>query len=415
MNKAKTSKSPVVGVVCELNPLHNGHVYLLSEAKRLAGDEGLVVCVMSGKSTQRGECAIASPFVRGRMALCGGADLVVELPFPWSSGSAEAFADAGVHILAALGADHLIFGSECGDMTLLSKGAELMGAVDFSETYAALFRQGKGTAAAYTETIRRLADTRGWKLPEGFPSSNDLLGLAYLSAIRRLSVSMCAHTVKRLGQDFRDELLTDVSYPSATALRRLIHEAADDPVCLAAVLKDTMPDEALEILLQEIAENTAPTDDTPLWAYYHTYFRLYHPATAEVTAEVGGGLASHLHKCALAADTPAAFMKEAETKQYTRARLRRSLLFAVTGVTDTDLHIMPAYTRLLAANERGRTYLKARRKCEDPTFSVVTKPADAPEGRQRFLDEQMDRLFTLCLPTPKEAGWLVRQGAYIKP
>ena len=174
-------------------------------------------------------------------------------------------------------------------------------------------------------------------------------------------------------------------------------------------------DEALEILLQEVAAETAPLDDTPLRAYYHTYFRLYHPATAEMTAELGGGLASHLHKCALLTSTHEAFMTEAETKQYTRARLRRGLLFAVTGVTDADLRAMPTYTRLLAVNERGRAYLKARRKCEDSTFIVVTKSADAPEGRQRFLDEQMDALFTLCLPTPKEAGWPVRQGAYIKP
>ena len=134
MSQVQISKAPVVGVICELNPLHNGHVYLLSEAKRLAGDEGLVICVMSGKSTQRGECAIASPFARGRMALCGGADLVLELPFPWSSGSAETFANAGVHILAGLGVDHLIFGSECGDMALLSLGAELTEDPSFSET-----------------------------------------------------------------------------------------------------------------------------------------------------------------------------------------------------------------------------------------------------------------------------------------
>ncbi len=410
MKEAVSEKLSAVGVICEFNPLHNGHVYLLSEARRLVGDDGCVICVMSGRSTQRGECAAIEPFARGRMAISGGADLVIELPFPWSSGSAEAFATAGVYILASLGVKHLMFGSECGDIGRLSQGASVVASDDFVQAYAALCKQGKGTAVAYTEALLALSEDTY----DGFPASNDLLGLAYLAAIRALGTDMTPHTVKRLGQDYRDELLTDIAFPSATSLRKLMTEAACDPYSLAAMLDGTMPEEALNVLIEEVRGGRAPLSMAPLYAYYHTYFRLHTADCHETTAELGGGLASHLHRCALAAETPEGFISSAATKQYTNARLRRGMLFAVTGVTEGDLKALPTYTQLLAANGRGRQYLSAFRKAsENGGIPIITKPADTPDGRQKVLNQQLDALFTLCLPQPKEAGWLMKKAPYI--
>ena len=84
------------GVICEFNPFHGGHAYLLSRMREQVGADGCVVCLMSGRFVQRGEAAMADPYLRAETALAGGADLVLELPFPWSAGSAEFFASAGV-------------------------------------------------------------------------------------------------------------------------------------------------------------------------------------------------------------------------------------------------------------------------------------------------------------------------------
>ena len=40
-----------VAVICEFNPFHNGHKYLLRRAKELTGEP--VLAVMSGSFTQR--------------------------------------------------------------------------------------------------------------------------------------------------------------------------------------------------------------------------------------------------------------------------------------------------------------------------------------------------------------------------
>ncbi len=406
------------GVICEFNPFHNGHAYLLSRMRELVGEDGCVVCVMSGRFVQRGEAAMADPYLRAETALAGGADLVVELPFPWSAGSAEHFAAAGVDILTRLGVDTLVFGSERGDLTLLSAAAEAIDAPSFGEIYATLCRKGIGTTAAYAEALRRVCPTA---LPEGFPDSNELLGIAYLRALKKAEATVgyapAPHTVTRLGSGYRTNTLTEGEYPSATALRALIREAACDPVALEAILEGTMPTDSLSILLEAIRRDEAPLEGQRLMEFFHTYYRLRSPADPEVCAEWGGGIAPHICRRAREEATPEGFFTSLRTKQYTDARLRRALLFGVTGVTEADLRAMPAYTTLLAATAKGCAFLKEWRKAhkDDGDFAIVTKPADSPEGRQRELAELADSLFTLCYPAPRAAGEHMRRSPIIIP
>ena len=406
------------GVICEFNPFHNGHAYLLSRMRERVGSDGCVVCLMSGRFVQRGEAAMADPYLRAEMALTGGADLLLELPFPWSAGSAEFFASAGVHILSRLGVDSLFFGSERGDLSLLTAAAETVGTPAFGEAYAHICHEGVGTAAAYTEALRRVCPV---ELPEGFPSSNELLGIAYLCALKPYGKATHApvpHTVARLGAGYREDSLPTDGFPSATALRAVIREAACDPLALKAILEGTMPNGSLNVLLGALGAGEAPLSPDRLLSFYHTFYRIKSPKDFEGCAEMGGGLANHIHRRACEATTPEDFFESLRTKHYTDARLRRALLFGALGVTEQDLKATPAYATLLAANARGCAFLKEWRKESGDAhdgFSVVTKPADAPEGRERGLSEGADALFTLCYPTPLAAGELMRKSPIILP
>ncbi len=409
------------GVICEFNPFHNGHAYLLSRMREEVGEDGCVICLMSGRFVQRGEAAMADPYLRGLMARAGGADLVLELPFPWSASGAEHFAAAGVRVLSRLGVDSLTFGSECGDPDLLSRAARAVSDPQFGDQYAALCRQGMGTTAAYTEALRLVSEGMGNALPAGFPSSNDLLGIAYIKALEQIrseaGQAPTARVVTRLGSGYREDTLTEGAYPSATALRILLREAACDPVALEAMLTGSMPDGALSILLRSIEWGDIPTEGDRLLPFYHTLYRLKSPADMESLAEWGGGLAGHICRHARAEATPEGFFSSLRTKQYTDARLRRALLFGAVGVTEQDLRAIPAYTTLLAASKRGRAYLKAWQKANRDApdgFCVVTKPADAPQGRQRDLSDLSDSLFTLCFPTPREAGEMYKRMPWIE-
>ena len=116
----------VAGLVAEYNPFHNGHVHHLSETRRLSGAD-FVVVVMSGNYVQRGTPAVIDKYERARMALQGGADLVLELPSLFATPSAEVFATASVSLLYQLGVvDSIGFGAEYTDLGTLKKIANVL-------------------------------------------------------------------------------------------------------------------------------------------------------------------------------------------------------------------------------------------------------------------------------------------------
>lgn len=407
--------------ICELNPIHNGHVRLLRAMREEVGTDGCLICLMSGRFVQRGTPAITDPYIRAQAALAGGADLVLELPFPWSASGAEFFATAGVSILTRLGVDRVAFGSECGDLGLLQAAAKALSAPSFSELCAARVRAGIGAAAALEQVLRNAL--QGEPLPEGFPSSNDLLAIQYLRALSETGSAALPLVIRRKGQDYRDTLLTDTSAPSATSLRLLMQEAADDPDTLSTILEGTMPNEALTCYLGALRSGEAPAREGALLPFFHTFLRLADPNELSRLAELSGGLAHRLVSTALATPTPQAFWDSLHSRLYTDARLRRALLYAAVGVTEDDLRTPPTYTTLLAATPRGCAFLRAchasRRAAMKgggvmtDSIPIVTKPADAPEGRQTELSRRADALFTLCLPNPTEAAAPLRRSACI--
>lgn len=403
---------PSAGVICEFNPFHNGHARLLRAMRDAVGTDGVVICAMSGRFVQRGEPAVCDPYVRAAAALAGGADLVVELPFPWSCGAAPDFARGGVSVLSGLGVGRLAFGSECGGEALLQDCARLVSDPDFTAAVQSAVTGGAGAAEAWTQVLRSRVSA---PLPEGFPQPNDRLAVHYLAAAA--GTDMRPLIIRRDGQDYDDTLLTDAAAPSATALRVLLREAACDPDTLSAMLAGTMPDESLAVLLRAVRAGEAPCGFDALLPYLHGLFRMSDPDALSRIAGLSGGLAPRMVKAARETGNGQAFREALHTRLYTDARLRREMLYAAAGVTEADVQSLPQYTTLLGANARGCAYLRALRKAGkagvDGLLPVVTKPADVPACRQSALARAADALFTLCLPTPAPAGALMRKGPVI--
>ena len=113
----------VLGIIAEYDPFHLGHEYHLKEAlKKTEAD--VAIAAISGNFTQRGEPAIVDKWARAEMALKAGYDLVVEMPFIFACNNAGYFAQSGVSILEALGADYIAFGSETADVEALLEAAD---------------------------------------------------------------------------------------------------------------------------------------------------------------------------------------------------------------------------------------------------------------------------------------------------
>src|SRR5699024_9264052 len=99
------------GLIVEYNPFHNGHLYHLTEAKRVSQAD-CMIAVMSGSFLQRGEPAIIDKFHRARAAINSGIDIIAELPYAFAVESSDLFARGSVLTLHGLGVDSVCFGSE---------------------------------------------------------------------------------------------------------------------------------------------------------------------------------------------------------------------------------------------------------------------------------------------------------------
>ena len=184
----------ICAIICEYNPFHNGHAYLLSEAKRQTGADFLV-CVMSGNFVQRGEAAILNKYERARHAVLSGADAVVELPVVFSTSNAELFAKGGVKIARALGADFLSFGVESGKED------------DFLQAAKTLIHEPKEISDKIKEYLNdgesyAKAREKAWKnrFPNGFLlTPNNILGVEYAKAIVENGYPVKLFPIPRIG------------------------------------------------------------------------------------------------------------------------------------------------------------------------------------------------------------------------
>lgn len=166
---------------------------------------------MSGSFVQRGEPAIADKYGRAAAAVRSGADVVLELPFPWSCGSARYFAAAGIYILNALGVKNIAFGSECADADMLRAAAEAAPEDIRTDTAAT------GAAAGYFAALNERLGGASRLMP------NDILGVEYMRAARVLGTGTDFTVVRREGAGFND-IDPDADIPSASALRTAVRE-----------------------------------------------------------------------------------------------------------------------------------------------------------------------------------------------
>ena len=88
----------IIGVVVEYNPFHNGHKYQLDKIKETFKDSLIIICT-SSSFTQRGNISVLNKWEKTKIALENGADIVVELPYIYSTQSSDIFAEYALKIL----------------------------------------------------------------------------------------------------------------------------------------------------------------------------------------------------------------------------------------------------------------------------------------------------------------------------
>jgi len=348
----------IAGIIAEYNPFHRGHAHHIRMTREKSGCDYVVVC-MSGSFTQRGEAACMDKWTRARIALQCGADAVFDLPAPFTVATADLFARGGVEILGGLGCDLLSFGSECTDMHLLRRLAELREnePTELSAAVQARLDAGKSHARARGEALAELLG-----LPaETLNSPNMILAAEY---IRALPAHMQPMAIPRTG-GYHDSALGD--FASASARRGAVSrgDLAAAQACVPEPCRDALaqiamhqPDDLLLCALRRMTEN-------------------------EIAAlpGVGEGLEKRVLRCAREAASREELLAMLKCKRYTHARLSRLCAHALLGMTDEFVrtHPLPDYARLIGMRTDAQPLMaELKRRARLPIISDAAKLAANP-------------------------------------
>ena len=328
------------GIIAEYDPFHNGHAAQLA-AVRAAGAQCIAVCMSSG-AVQRGGVPILPESVRVRAALDAGADLVVALPAPYACATAEQFAAAGVHLLAALGCDTLAFGAETPDAAALLDTARLLD----GEELNARIRQNLATGMTYA-AARAAADA----LPPGtgglLRTPNNILGIEYCKAILHRHAALTPLALPRLGAAHGGGAGAHAGTPMASAsFLRGLPQPDWEPF---------VPARAAELYGRAAADGLL-LDGARLETAVLALLRMQDPANFAQVRGVSEGLENRLTAAVREADSLDDLYTRLKTKRYPHARLRRLVLDAALGFP-AELP-MPPYLHVLGARKAALPRLK---------------------------------------------------------
>lgn len=362
----------VAGVIAEYNPFHRGHAWQLAEIRRRLGADTAVTVCMSGNFVQRGDFAVAGKHARAEMALRGGADLVLELPTPWSAATAERFAQGGVAVLAAAGVvTHLAFGCESGALEPLQAAAEGLESEEFRERLRNIPDKEIPFAAARQQALYGLTEAA-----DCLSRPNDALAVEYLRAMKAQGANLEPLALPRVGagHDSVEERLC----PSASVIR--------EKLLAGEAWRTVLPETSAAVLSREIEAGRAPVSMENCHRAVLSQLRRMEEEDFRVYDGGNEGLYHRFYAAVRSAASTAELLETAKTRRYTLARLRRMLLQAYLGVPQAARGETPPYIRVLGANARGRALLGEMRRTA--SLPVITKP-----GHVRRLDGDIQRAF----------------------
>ncbi len=374
--------SNILGIVCEYNPFHNGHLYHLNESKKITSSD-YSVAIISGNFTQRGEPSIVNKWLKTEMALKSGVDLVIELPVVYSISSAENFAHGAIKILDSLNiVDYLSFGSECGDISVLDDIVDVLIAEPKAYTTLLSHELSKGISfpkarenalMMYLGNIRRFANI--------LSAPNNILGIEYLKALKKQNSMIRPIALKRKEANHNDNLFSPSSaFSSASAIRNICN--SNDITQLQRVMPESSYDILEECLKKgNIVKSLSAFDKEIL-------YMLRKMSTEEIAElpDVSEGLEYSLKKAATSCNSVVELLTLVDSKRYTKTRIQRILLYAILGITKKDIQLsqtISPYIRILGFNEKGKEMISEITR-RNPKLNLVTSV-------KKFLDETSNK------------------------
>ena len=354
----------IVGIIAEYNPFHNGHKYHLEQAKAVTGAQ-IAVAVISGPVTQRGEAAAWDKWTRAAMAVENGVDLVLELPFAFACNSAEEFARGGVAVLRSLGCvTDLVFGCESDPETLISMAsASVQNEDTFQAAIAGGMEEGLSYPAARSRALLNFLPEKEGKIDRktAWDRPNDILGAEYVRQLLLQKTAMVPHGVLRRGGYHDSEIQEpgegELRFSSATAIRRAWKEQRREEA------RSALPAETRRVL--EGRDGLCPCETDGLDGMILYRLLQLGPEGLRSVYGCSEGLEYRLWNALPQCRTAEELLAAAASGRYPTARLRRLLMHALVGTTDSEFQRLKEtamkeglYARVLGCSEAGAGLLR---------------------------------------------------------
>lgn len=382
--------SRVIGVIAEYNPFHNGHYYHLQATKEVTGAD-YCVAVISGNFTQRGDTSIVNKWAKTYMAICGGADLVIELPTVYSISSAENFASGAIKILDNLKVvDTVSFGAEANDLATLNNIANVLYEEPKAYTNILAHELKKGISypsarenalMMYLNDIKRYANTLN--------SPNNILAIEYLKALKVQKSKLEPIMIRRKKVYYNDNKIVD-DFASATAIRKLLQDGE------YANLRKVIPRSSYTIIGQEARKGSIVLS---LEKYEKEIIYTLRRMKVEEIAnlpDVSEGLQFAIKNAANESNTLKDLISNIKSKRYTQTRIQRILLYALLGIDkklmDNSKKVVP-YVRVLGFTQKGKSLLSEIART-NPKLNIITslkKYIDQNQNKNKTLSEMLEK------------------------
>ena len=341
-----------VGIICEYNPFHNGHIYHLEKIKELYPDS-MIILVMATSFTMRGELSLLNKWDKTSIVLSYGVDLVIELPTFYSTNSADTFAEGAIKILNYLGCEYLVFGSESNDINNLIELANIqINNKEYDNIVKEYMNQGNNYPTSMSKALSDLSN-KTINLP------NDLLGLSYVKEIIKQKTKIKPITIQRTN-DYHNE--------GATSIRLAIKNNQS--------INNLVPKETLnKIITYDIMDN---------------YFKLLkYKILSDMNnlnnyLDVDEGLDKKKKKNIIKVNNYDELIDKIKTKRYTYNRLNRMFIHILLNIKKEDVKKLKEinYIRILGFNKNGKQYLKELR--EKTSIPIITNYSDINDNNLDF-------------------------------
>ena len=325
-----------IGIVCEYNPFHYGHLYHLNKIKEMYPDSNIIL-VMSGWITERGDLSLIDKFKKSEIALSYGVNLVVELPFKYIQ-SADYFAKGAISILNKLNCDAIVFGSESNDIDNLINLANIqLNNKKYDKLVKDYLKEGINYPTAMSKALKTISGN-------AVDTPNDILGLSYVKEIIKNNYNIKPITIKR-DSNFNSKKI-EGKITSASSIRELIKNKKR--------FKKYVPKNSYKYLKECVF-----IDD------YFDYLKYKIISSNDLTIYqcVDENIENRIRKYINNCNTLLELLSKIKTKRYTYDRLKRILTFILLSITKEDCNNLNLeYIRVLGFDKKGKILLNKTKK-----------------------------------------------------